>query len=248
MRFGSSRSTPVARIAGRAAVTAAFLATLVVGLVLPIRPLEASHYPLKHVKGTFPSHGFLWLDDVRAAYGSDSSVWVDSDRCKSAELSAWSRIGAQLPGGAAEFRGFWPTGIDFVRAACTSTAGAFTDVMLDYMTSSQWTAAGHGAYGGHHHHTLGDSSWCQMMGARYPCGYHISRLHINEPRFDGYTTAYKVGFLLHETGHSMGFYDYCGHTSVANNGMYCSLAGNWYSVDRKMLRDVVYKNSPVYMR
>jgi hypothetical protein len=225
-----------------AAATIVFLIALVSALVLPVRPVHATHEPSKMVKGTFPNHGFLWLDDTR----SNGNLFVYSDRCKSAEGSTWTRINSQLRAGTTEFRGAWPQGINFATVRCTSTVDAWTDILLDYMTSSQWTAAGHGSYGGHHHYSLGDSNWCSTMGARYPCGYHISRLHINEPRFDGYSSTYKIYFLMHETGHSMGFYDYCGHSSIANNGMYCSLTGAWLSGDKKVMRDVVYKNSPVY--
>lgn len=220
-----------------------FLLALVSTLVLPVPAVHATHAPSRMVKGTFPYHGFLWLDDLRGNGG----VWVYSDRCKPAEASTWSRINAQLAGGRPEFRGAWPSGIELVGAKCTATADGFTDIMLDYMTSSQWTSSGHGSYGGHHHYSMGDSYWCSVMGgARYPCGYHISRLHINEPRFNNYTSTYKIYFLMHETAHSMGFYDYCGHSSVSNNGALCSLKGAWYSGDKKVLRDVVYRNSPVY--
>jgi hypothetical protein len=220
-----------------------FLLALVSALVLPVPAVHATHEPSRMVKGTFPNHGFLWLDDLRGNGG----VWVYSDRCKPAEASTWNRIHAQLAGGTPEFRGAWPYGIELAGVKCTATVDAFADIMLDYMTSTQWTSSGHGSYGGHHHYSMGDSNWCSAMGgARYPCGYHVSRLHINEPRFDGYTSTYKIYFLMHETGHSMGFYDYCGHSSVANNGALCSLKGAWYSGDKKVLRDVVYRNSPVY--
>jgi hypothetical protein len=230
----------------RTLIGVAALVALVAAIVLGTLPALASHEISQHVKGTFPNHGFLWLDDLKGSWSGDT-LYVYSDRCKSSEASAWAKIGAQLAGGATEFRGAWPGGVRFSAAKCTATSDNLTDIMLDYKTSSEWYAsADHGNYGGHHHYSLADSSWCALMDARYPCGYHISRIHINEPRFDGYSFAYQVGFFLHETGHSMGFYDYCGHTSVANNGLYCALAGNWYSLDRKMLRDVIYKNSPVY--
>lgn len=225
------------------AATIVFLLALVGALALPIPPVHATHEPSKMVKGTFPNHGFLWLDDIKG----NGNIFVYSDRCKPAEESTWSRINSQLAGGTTEFRGAWPQGIDLATVDCTSTVDVYTDIMLDYMTSSQWTAAGHGNYGGHHHYSMGDSSWCSIMGgAPYPCGYHISRLHINEPKFDGYSSTYKIYFLMHETGHSMGFYDYCGHSSIANNGALCSLTGAWASGDKKVLRDVVYKNSPVH--
>ncbi len=237
----SSTHAPRDRLGALATIV--FLCTLVSALVIPVRPARATHEPSKMVKGTFPLHGFLWLDNLKGNGG----VWVYSDRCKSAEGSTWSRIHSQLAGGSSEFRGAWPSGISLVAAKCTSTVDSFADIMLDYMTSSQWTAAGHGSYGGHHHYSMADSNWCAVMGgAPYPCGYHISRLHINEPRFDGYSSSYKIYFLMHETGHSMGFYDYCGHSSIANNGMYCSLTGAWLSGDKKVLRDVVYGNSPRY--
>lgn len=227
-----------------------FRRALVIGaiagaMLIPI-PVRASHAPLSHVKGTFPNHGFLWLDDINNRAGWDNKLFVYSDRCKPFEANTWNTLNSQLPAGSSDFRGAWPRGITFVGAACTGSVDNYTDIMLDYMTATQWSAAGHGSYGGHHHYTLGDANWCEAMGAAFRCGYHISRIHINEPRVDGYAAAYRVQFLIHETGHSMGFYDYCGHTSVANNGMSCVLRGQWYSVDRRTLRDVVYQNSPIY--
>lgn len=218
-------------------------AALVAGLAIPAPPSYASHQPSAHVKGTYPAHGFLWIDDLNY---SPSELFVFSDRCKAAEASAWNKVKTGLAGGSTEFKGAWPGGITFYAYACTSTVSNGTDIMLDYMTASQWAAAGHGNYGGHHHATIAPSSWCAIWYVPYPCGYHISRVHINEPKFDAYSTTYKANFLVHETGHSMGFYDYCGHTSVANNGLYCAMTTGYVSVDRKMLRDVVYKNSPVH--
>lgn len=219
------------------------IGALVAGsLALPALPSWASHAPTAHVKGTFPSHGFLWLDDL-SMYPSE--LFVYSDRCKPAEASAWSKVKSGLAGGSAEFKGAWTGGISFYAKACSATVTNYTDIMLDYMTTSTWESYGHGNYGGHHHYSLATSSWCGIWNVPYPCGYHISRIHINEPKFDAYSSTYKVNFLLHETGHSMGFLDYCGHTSIANNGLLCSITTGWLSVDRKMLRDVVYKNSPV---
>jgi hypothetical protein len=229
---------------GRSVTAAVFGIAFAGRLVLPIGTAEAIYEPTKLVRGTFPWHGWLWLDDIRSG---STSLWVYSDRCKSAEPSTWSTINSQLAGGAPEFRGGWPGGIDFIRAACTSSVDIYTDIMLDYMTSSQWSSySDHGNFGGHHHWTVADSTWCQTMSARYPCGYHISRIHINEPRFDGYSSTSKIWFLMHETGHSMGFHDYCGDLSIGNNGLYCPLRGRYYSNDKKALRDVVYKNSPIY--
>lgn len=231
---------------GGTTLVVSFLAAVISALVIVPTPVEASHDPLHHVKGTYPNVGWLWLDDLKESSGSGGVIWVYSDRCKSFETNVWAKIKAQLAGGASEFRGAWPYGIEFIKAACTSTVDDFDDVMLDYMTATQWTAAGHGAYGGHHHSSLADSAWCQTFGATYPCGYHISRLHLNEPRIDGYTSTYKVSFMMHETAHSMGFLDYCGHTSIANNDQLCPIHPDWYSVDKKMLRDVIYKNSPIH--
>ena len=221
-----------------------FIGAVTGALLLPASPSVATHANGSHVKGTFPNHGFLWLDDLTFY---PSQLFVYSDRCKSAEASAWSKVHTGLAAGSYEFKGAWPGGISFYAYACTSTVANNTDIMLDYMTASQWASSGsHGDFGGHHHYSLATSSWCAIWSVPHPCGYHISRIHINEPRFETYSSGYKVNFLLHETGHSMGFYDYCGHTSIANNGMYCAMTTGWQSVDRKVLRDVVYKNSPVY--
>ena len=230
----------------RRGVVAALAFALAFGAaqMLPIKEAFATHEPLKMVKGTFPNHGFIWLDDLKGTV--TNSLWVVSDRCKPAEASTWSKIKSQLAAGQPEFRGAWPRGISFVAGGCGSRTDQDTDIILDYMTSSEWYGAGHGSYGGHHHYSLGSSSWCAIWRAPHPCGYHISRLHINEPRYNGYSSAYRINFLLHETAHSMGFWDYCGHSSVANNGQSCSVSGAWLSGDRKVLRDTVYKNSPVY--
>lgn len=218
-------------------------AVVVAALVVPSGPGFATHANASHAKGRFPTHGFLWLDDL--SYPS-SQLFVYSDRCKPAEASAWEKVRAGLGGGSTEFRGAWRGGIAFYAYACTSTVSTYTDIMLDYMSATQWSDAGHGSYGGHHHYSVASSSWCAIWSVPHPCGYHISRVHINEPRFETYSSGYKANFLVHETGHSMGFYDYCGHTSVANNGMYCSMTTGWLSVDRRVLRDYVYRDSPVY--
>ncbi|MGH2726885.1 MAG: hypothetical protein ACRDKS_07890 [Actinomycetota bacterium] len=216
---------------------------IVAGVALPARSSFAAHQPNSHVKGTFPNHGFLWLDDLAS---NPAELYLASDKCKSAEAAAWNKVHVGLPGGATEFKGAWPGGISFYAYGCTSTVSNGTDIMLDYMTASVWASTGHGEYGGHHHYSLGSAGWCAIWYVSHPCGYHISRIHINEPRFDSYSTTYKANFLVHETGHSMGFYDYCGHTSVSNNGQLCAMTTGYLSVDRKMIRDVVYKNSPVY--
>lgn len=217
------------------------VAGILVALAVPVR---ATHDNADHAKGSFPNHGFLWLDDL-SFY--PSQLYVSSDKCKPAEASAWNKIKSGLPGTASEFHGAWPGGISFYAYSCSSSVTSNTDIMLDYMSTTTWSSYGdHGNFGGHHHGALAPSSWCAIWSVPYPCGYHISRIHINEPKFDAYSSTYKVNFLVHETGHSMGFYDYCGHTSVANNGLYCSMTTGWQSVDRKVLRDVIYKNSPVY--
>lgn len=212
-------------------------------LVVNAAPSFGTHANASHAKGSFPTHGFIWLDDLTF---SSSTLFIYSDKCKSAEATAWNKVKAGLAGGSTEFKGAWPGGISFYAYACTSTVSNYTDIMLDYMTGSTWASYGHGNYGGHHHYSVASSSWCAIWGVPHPCGYHISRIHINEPKFDAYSSTYKANFLLHETGHSMGFYDYCGHTSVANNGLYCGMTTGWQPVDRKVVRDYIYKNSPVY--
>jgi hypothetical protein len=243
MRWNRKPAPPVHARRGIVGMVA-FVLAFATAYAVPIKGSWATHEPSKMVKGTFPYHGFIWLDDLPDKLSN--SLWVYSDRCKSAESSAWTRINSQLRGGQAEFRGAWPKGITFVAGGCRSTVDKYADIMLDYMTTSEWYNSGHGSYGGHHHASLGDSSWCAIWGARYPCGYHISRIHINEPRVAGYSSSYMVNFLMHETSHSMGFFDYCGHPSISNNGQLCSITGVWASGDKKVLRNVVYKNSPVY--
>jgi hypothetical protein len=240
----NSRSIPwTERRRGIVAATA-FALAFGAAQLLPIKDAFATHEPLKMVKGTFPNHGFIWLDDVSGSF--TNGLWVYSDRCKPEEATTWSKIKSQLAGGQSQFRGAWPRGIYFYAGGCTATVDQNDDIMLDYMTSSEWLNSGHGSYGGHHHYSMGSSSWCAIWGVPYPCGYHISRIHINEGRYAGYSSSYRVNFLLHETGHSMGFNDYCTEKSITNNGASCLFSGGWQAGDKKVLRDTVYKNSPVY--
>jgi hypothetical protein len=227
-------------------------------LILTISPAYATHEISKQYKGTYPNHGFIWLDDLYC--GGCNFLFQSSDKCYSEETSFRNTVQTQLAGANSYplantccFGTAWKQGIIidlyYPGSTCaTTTIDSLTDIHLDYMTLTEWTNSGHAnTYGGHAHAPLGTSSWCSIWYAKYPCGYHGTYVHINNSsgHWPSYSSSYRVKFLLHETGHTMGFTDYCGHVSVGNNGGSCSLSSGYQSpADRNILRSYIYKNSP----
>lgn len=237
------------RAEGRSAIAGMIVGWL---FALPLQPASATHQPWSHVRGTFPNVGILWIDMEHAP-----EVWQSSDKCKSGESTMRSTGTSQLKGyedGNTSWGPLkWPFGIDFVKYSQTSTCATttvdnYTDWHLDYESTSTWTSHGHGTtYGGATYSYNAPSSWCSFWNVPSPCGYHISRTHIWEYRYDTkYSTSYRPKFLLHESGHAMAFFDYCGHTSVSNNDFSCPISSGYQSIDRTMLDKYIYKNSPVY--
>lgn len=139
-------------------------------------------------------------------------------------------------------------GLNITRAACDGNVLDSTDIVLDYMEPNEWTAAGHGDFGGHEHSIPAPSAWCDFWG--FPkvngrCGIHPSIIHINRARFDGYgSDTTRVNFLVHETSHSFGFFDYCGVDAITNNlgTPACTLPSGYAPLDRQELRDHIYPN------
>ena len=245
------------------------IAAFIWALVLPLSAAQAIE--TAHAKGSYPSHGYFMIDNWQSVwYTTPADVWVSSDRCKAEEATLRSKIASQLAGSSPEFTysgvRWWKAGIKFSSywgggSTCKTTKiDIYTDIHFDYMTLSEWTASGRSnTYGGDNvSYYTGSSSccpntggkitgsyFCDVYGKSYPCGYHPSIVTINEPRFNGYTSSYRTNFLLHETGHSMGFKDYCDtHNSISRNGTSgCPLSGGYTSLDKSVLRQHIYKNS-----
>ncbi|WP_372734318.1 hypothetical protein [Nocardioides sp.] len=204
----------------------------------------ANHEISQHIKGSYPNVGYQGIAGL--GYGG---VRFSSDRCKPQEDNFVADFDAQLEGylggKPGQYGGAWPNGIRAVRdvaSPCvTSSITSSTDFHWDFMTASEWAAAGHSAgYTGHSHSDIALSSWCAARNVSYPCGYHPTRIHINEPKYAAYTKAYKTQFFLHESAHGMGFRDYCGHDSVSNNGVLCVIGDGYLPLDRNMLRWQIY--------
>lgn len=161
-------------------------------------------------------------------------------------MSAIDTIRSTTQGGRSEFRGAWPNGIGISRVACSGTVENDTDIVLDYMNPTEWSNAGHGAYGGHEHSSVAPQAWCDYFG--FPkvggrCGIHPSRIHLNTSRILGYSSdTTRRNHLIHETAHSFGFLDSCSVDAISNNtgSSSCTLPAGWIGLDRQELRDHIY--------
>jgi len=211
---------------------------VVVGTAIGLATPAGAHQIPMH--SAYPNHGWHWL-----ARNTEAQLWVSSERCHAAEQMAWDRIQNTTDGSASEFRGAWPSGLDLSQARCDGQVTRSIDIVLDYMSESEWFAAGHGNYGGHVHSSIATEAYCSYWGLSHPCGLHPSRIHIRRVRFNNYSggDTTRRNFLIHESGHSLGFTDYCGVDAVSNYGATnCSLPSGWVSIDRQEMRDHIYPN------
>ncbi|MFT4009248.1 MAG: hypothetical protein QM655_04315 [Nocardioidaceae bacterium] len=208
---------------------------------------------------TFPKNGFRWLQANPAV-----NLYRSTDRCATKQPQVHdmrANFNNQLAGSAGghtdAFAYEWPTGMDMQQyptdasgdCATTGTITQVTDIHLDWKTRAQWyDDLGRGNYGGVTTSTLGTNAWCDIWGASHPCGIHISRVELNEYRFDNvYNAAYGTKVLIHESGHSMGFNDYCGggmsgYSSISEDDANCSFSSGYTNIDRARLKDEIYKN------
>ena len=229
-------------------------------LILEMSAAQARHADTSHALGRYPNTGFAWIDQYKT---TGAWIYVSSDLCKAEENTMLSRVNQTLPGGSLEFSGWWPSGIEFIRytneADCTTTTtDDLTDIHFDYLSPSAWDAAhpcpqfcstGDNEFGGHTHQSLAPQSWCDLFGfpkegTYHRCGYNPVRIEVNNDRYNNVYgtlgTNYRRDFLLHETGHAMGFRDYCGHTSVSRQHPTCSWSGGYMALDREMFRQYIY--------
>lgn len=165
----------------------------------------------------FPRNGFRWLQKKPAA-----NLWRSTDKCKQPQVHDMRiKFNQQLAGTGGGFSDAfateWPTGMDLTQqpqdssgdCLATGTINQNSDIHLDWKTRSQWyDDLNRDDYGAVTTSTLGSQNWCDIWDVSYPCGIHISRIELNEFRFDNhYSDAYGTKVLVHESGHSMGFND-----------------------------------------
>lgn len=191
----------------------------------------------------YPNDGYAWLarfDDVSGL------VWLISEQCRPWELTAIDAMRNTTSGSRAEFRGAWPNGIAPNRKACSGSVENSTDIVLDYMTPTEWNNSGHGAYGGHEHSSIASVAWCDVYGhpkTNSRCGIHPSRIHLNTDRILGYSSdTVRRNHLIHEISHSFGFLDSCSVDAITNNtgASGCTLPAGFIALDRQELRDHIY--------
>jgi hypothetical protein len=271
----TSEKTPAARgsqgrARGRRLLTASglLLAGFLIGVTASVTPSASASYTqcgarfYAHVSDsrggcTFPYNGFRWIQ-----LNPRISLYRTTDRCKQPQIrDSRENFNDQLAGSAGgrtdDFAYEWTHGMDMLQhptdadGNCVTTGDIdeFTDIHLDWKTFSQWyNDLGRGNYGGVTTSTLGTTNWCDIWGANHPCGIHTSRIELNEYRFDNvYSAAYGTKVLIHESGHSMGFNDYCGggmsnYESISKDDASCSFSSGYTNLDRARLYDLIYKN------
>lgn len=174
--------------------------------------LSASISSANHSPGTYPSRYFLWFSDVK---GHESSVWLSSTWCHGNEATAIDNIYSttydtlELP------TSHYPNGFKITRAYCDGTVNYATDILMDWMSDSDWTATGHGSgYWGEAHPIQAPPEYCEFYNAPYPCGSHPYTIHLKKSAYDdpNIATWYKVHFIMHEISHTNGGPDDCGPT------------------------------------
>lgn len=201
--------------------------TLVVAVVVGASVSMTGVGNAAHRKGTYGNHGYVWF----ARYNDFAVADVTSSYCNGRELAAYSKIQASTKG-ASYMRSRWPSGIRLRRSAthsCDYVKAREVDIALYYDPDFLRT---HGDYGGENHSDLAPSSWCSAMGASYPCGYHVSRVHLNKSRFTSsrYSNAYRERLIMHETGHSLGLAHHCSSDAIMNDGRAGCNGGRWTQV------------------
>lgn len=228
-------------------------------LTLVVSPAHAwTNYNTSGLRfGTYPDYGFYFWSNGDPY----PETWISSNRCKSYEAGAWSRIKSSTYNKSDGFGTRWEY-LDFFKYRCDGGENDSVDIRLRYLpggtsSSGKWCQTNHcgGSYGGNYagenHQELAPKSWCEIWGlTSSKCGQHIPVVHLNEERIDNYDNkALKERALIHETGHSIGFKDYCpgdSYNGIMENGKSsCNNNGNWKDTNYTAFdRDGVYDIYP----
>lgn len=211
-----TKSRPLLR---RCTAMAALLFALAAVLVTP-----ASANDRYDVYG---KRGNVWL----GTFSDAALTYVTSDYCNASETAAYDAV-RNSTAGTSEFSGRWPSGLRMSRYRCYASGGAQvdnnTDVVIRYSDFCQTHSCG--TFGGENHSTLATSSYCSAWGASYPCGSHVSNVHINLNKYNQTSSSGRQRLLMHETGHSQGLAHHCTSNSIMNQGTSSCNGGAWMNV------------------
>lgn len=199
-----------------------------------------------HNKGTYGNEGYQWF----ARYDDFAVADITSDYCNDREQAAYNRV-LNSTAGESFTSDYWPSGIRLRKAVSSPCSGTVSDVIdIDLNYQSKFSST-HGNYGGENHSSLGSTVWCASFNAPYPCGYHVSVVHLNKARWTdtSISHAYRERLLMHETGHSLGLGHHCESDAIMNDGMSNCNGGRftqvmeYRSTDRQGIRQT-YPNWP----
>ncbi len=89
-----------------------------------------------------------------------------------------------------------------------------------------------GNFPGENHSVLALESYCDAWDNPYKCGYHPSKVHINNDMWVSHNsnTNWQERLLMHETGHSLGLAHHCTSDSIMNDGSSGCNGAAWTSV------------------
>lgn len=201
----------------------AFLLSTAVGF----GALSGSPASGNHIYNTYGQRGYLEF-----ASGVHPILWVSSTRCNPRELEAYDAIESSTAN-KAPLNSRWSQGIQMTRHGCEGEVGLNTDIKLQYEADFP------GNYGGYNVSNLASRSYCDTFGRNYPCGSHISIVHLNLSRFtsSSFSYAYRKRLIMHETGHSLGLAHHCSGDSILNDGTSGCNGGAWTNVMGYLLTD-----------
>jgi hypothetical protein len=189
-----------------------------------------------HILATYGSRGYVWA----ATRVDGFALLVTSESCNQSELTAYDNVRTSTNNASGTFGTRWPSGIRMSRqptGACTGAVNDGTDIKLDYLTATEWSATHTTNAGGENHSAQAPSSWCNMVGANFPCGTHWSTVHINNPKWVNTTAQGRRRLIMHETGHSNGLAHHCTSNSIMNDGSAGCNGGAWLNVDGYLATD-----------
>lgn len=175
--------------------------------------------------GVYGNHGYHWM----ARYDDYALLLIVSNNCSRTprETAAWARV-INSTAGTSQFAGKWPSGIIISTADCQASLEITDDINLVYSDFDE--THGGGNFAGENHKTLATASYCSYWDAPYPCGMHLSNVHINDDFWAGASNNSRERLLMHETGHSLRLAHHCSSDSIMNDGSQGCNGGAWTSV------------------
>ena len=171
---------------------------------------------------SYPSRGFYKMSLNKTV--DRGQIGMSSTRAYDADIvTAYSLVKNSTTGYSEMPSSVWPNGYNMVQNNWTGTWNNYVDIMF------QW-ADRTGDSVGQTYSSAPPSSCCSFWGQSYPCG-NYSIIQLDNTRYANYGPGLlRQRVIVHETGHAVGMFDYCGSDSIMNNGAATCNGGRWTAV------------------